>query len=187
MSTPRSAGRPKAISREMLEEAACELFLEQGYDATSVADITRRAGVSRATFFNYVDSKSGLLWAAVDDVIAEVESMLTGVGADVPALRDVLTDAARLMHPGVAVLAIANADAMGVADELVLTGAGRQARLAQILAEALRGGGRQALDADVVARAHAGAFFAALESWAQGDPGTRPFGAELERAFGFLT
>lgn len=186
MTTPRSAGRPKAISREMLEEAACELFLERGYGATSVADITRRAGVSRASFFNYVDSKSGLLWAAVDDVIAEVEGMLAGVGAEPRALRDVLTDAAELMQPGVAVLAIANADAMGVTSELVLTGAGRQARLAQILAEALRGAGREALEADVVARAHAGAFFAALESWAQGDPGAQPFGDALERALAVL-
>lgn len=46
-----------------------KLFLERGYDATSVADITSRAGVSRSTFFNYVESKSDLLWARFDDAV----------------------------------------------------------------------------------------------------------------------
>ncbi|HLS00520.1 MAG TPA: helix-turn-helix domain-containing protein, partial [Beutenbergiaceae bacterium] len=60
----------------MLEEAACELFLERGYPGTSVADITTRAGVSRATFFNYVTSKSDLLWAGVDDAIDDAAARL---------------------------------------------------------------------------------------------------------------
>ncbi len=50
----------------MLSEAACELFLEQGYDATSVSDITRRAGVSRSSFFNYFSAKSDVLWSGFD-------------------------------------------------------------------------------------------------------------------------
>ncbi len=54
----------------MLEEAASELFLERGYAATSVADITQRAGVSRSTFFNYVETKSDLLWSAFDEAAA---------------------------------------------------------------------------------------------------------------------
>ncbi len=63
---PRS-GRPRASSREVLSEAACELFLEQGYDATSVSDITRRAGVSRSSFFNYFSAKSDVLWSGYDE------------------------------------------------------------------------------------------------------------------------
>lgn len=181
MSTPRAAGRPKAISREMLEEAACELFLEQGYGSTSVADITQRAGVSRATFFNYVESKSGLLWASVDDVLAAIEAGLTH--DDEPA--DVLLRAAQQMSVGVAVLAIGNADAMGVEAELELTGAARQSRLARALADSLRAKGP--LAADVLARAYAGAFFAAFEFWAQGDPGATSFEVELREALGLLS
>ncbi|MBN9180650.1 MAG: TetR family transcriptional regulator, partial [Microbacterium sp.] len=41
------AGRPKSSSRETIADAACELFLEQGYEHTSIADIATRAGVSR--------------------------------------------------------------------------------------------------------------------------------------------
>ena len=38
------AGRPRASSRETLAEAACELFLEQGFEATTIADITSSRG-----------------------------------------------------------------------------------------------------------------------------------------------
>src|SRR5690625_1473962 len=147
MNIPRSVGRPRAISREMLEEAACELFLEQGYERTSVADITRRAGVSRATFFNYVDSKAGRLWASVGDAVAAVEQVLAGVQAAPAEVRTALVQVAGSMLPGVAVLAIANAQAMGVTEELVHTGAARQARLALVLAESYRAAGREPLEA----------------------------------------
>ena len=38
MTADSRTGRPRASSRETLAEAACELFLEQGYEATSIAD-----------------------------------------------------------------------------------------------------------------------------------------------------
>ena len=66
MATAPRAGRPRASSRETLAEAASELFLEQGYEATSIADITQRAGVSRSSFFNYFSSKSDVLWSGLD-------------------------------------------------------------------------------------------------------------------------
>ncbi len=191
MTTPRSAGRPKAISREMLEEAACELFLERGYADTSVVDITQRAGVSRATFFNYVDSKSDLLWASVDDAIAGIARTLgyganEGPGGGAEAVREVLLEAADTLAPGVAVLAIANAEAMGVVAELVLTGAQRQARLARTIAEHFRRSGEDGLRADVLSRAYAGAFFAALEAWAKETPGSKPFSASVRDALEVL-
>lgn len=182
MRRPRSAGRPKAISREMLEEAACELFLEQGYEDTSVVDITRRAGVSRATFFNYVDSKSHLLWASVDDVLDGVGRELTSGAGVVDSLRQAALD----LQPGVAVLAIRNAEAMGVEAELLRTSAERQAILASVIAEFLRAQGHSVLAADVRARAQAGAFFAALESWARSDFDGRTFAEVLDLALAEL-
>ena len=64
-----SRGRPRTSSRAALEEAALELFLEQGYTPTTIDQITSRAGVSRATFFNYFSSKADLLWVEVDDAL----------------------------------------------------------------------------------------------------------------------
>src|SRR5699024_7151026 len=95
MSERSRVGRPRAVSREILEEAACDLFLEQGYAATSVADITQRAGVSRATFFNYVPTKSDLLWTSIDDAL---ERLATDLAEREPAADPVAATAAALLQ-----------------------------------------------------------------------------------------
>jgi AcrR family transcriptional regulator len=50
-------------ARERLVVAAVELFTEQGYDATTVAQIAEHAGVTRSTFFRYFPDKRDLLAA----------------------------------------------------------------------------------------------------------------------------
>lgn len=79
--TTTARGRPRQSSRDVLEEAAQELFLEQGYDNTTVDQIAQRAGVSRATFFNYFSSKAEVLWCQVDDELehlrADIDSGLS--------------------------------------------------------------------------------------------------------------
>ena len=68
-------GRPKRISREVLGEAATELFLERGYAAVSVDDIAKTAGVSRATFFNYFSAKVDVLFVEIDAALDELERL----------------------------------------------------------------------------------------------------------------
>ena len=53
--------RKKLETRQGLLKAAQALFLEQGYRATTVEEITERADVSKGTFFNYFPSKEALL------------------------------------------------------------------------------------------------------------------------------
>jgi AcrR family transcriptional regulator len=48
-------------TRERLLTAALELFAERGYDATTIAGVAARAGVSEMTFFRYFPSKESLL------------------------------------------------------------------------------------------------------------------------------
>jgi AcrR family transcriptional regulator len=50
-------------ARERLVVAAVDLFTEQGYDATTVAQIAERAGVTKSTFFRYFPDKRDLLMA----------------------------------------------------------------------------------------------------------------------------
>lgn len=50
-------------ARERLVLAAVDLFTEQGYDATTVAQITERAGVTKSTFFRHFPDKRELLVA----------------------------------------------------------------------------------------------------------------------------
>ena len=51
----------KLERRERLYEAALALFRTQGYEATTVAQITQRAGLAKGTFFNYFATKDAVL------------------------------------------------------------------------------------------------------------------------------
>ncbi|GAA3509123.1 TetR/AcrR family transcriptional regulator [Georgenia daeguensis] len=192
MSSGRRAGRPRSASREILEEAACELFLEKGYDATSVADITQRAGVSRNTFFNYIPTKSDLLWTSVDDALEGLAADLAatrggdGPGDAVADVRAALLRLAAAMEPGTVVLAFANAEPMGVAEELEESAARRQSRAGRIVADHLRRRGADELTADVLGKAHAGAFLAALRAWSRSSAPREPFPDVLSRALDVL-
>jgi AcrR family transcriptional regulator len=50
-------------ARDRLIVAAVDLFSEQGYDATTVAQIAERAGVTKSTFFRHFPDKRELLVA----------------------------------------------------------------------------------------------------------------------------
>lgn len=204
MGQSRKAGRPLAISLDMLEEAACELFFEQGYASTSVSDITQRAGVSRATFFNYVSAKSDLLWISVDAALEQLASSLsvkaTGAATvtesgtarrdSLHTIRQELGAMVAGLKPCTAVLALANADIMGLVEELDRSSASRQQRLTWIIAGALLQGGWDQLSAEAVAAAHAGAFLAALRAWSKSNPGRTSlsdFFAKAVLALDFMT
>ena len=51
----------KRITRERILHAALQLFAEKGYHETTVAEITKQAGVAKGTFFNYFQSKEEVL------------------------------------------------------------------------------------------------------------------------------
>lgn len=173
--TSVSRGRPLASSRETLADAACELFLEQGYETTTVADLTRRAGVSRSSFFNYFDGKAATIWYALDEQLSAQAQ--AGAGT---AVTDVHALAARLgaapLHT--LALAIANSEAMGVTAELETGRALRQAALARTL----RGPGRADLAAELRGGVQAAAVFAAIWHWAQAGAGTHSLEHEVRSA-----
>jgi AcrR family transcriptional regulator len=51
----------KIDRRERLYEAALQLFRTQGYEGTTVSQITRQAGLAKGTFFNYFPTKDAVL------------------------------------------------------------------------------------------------------------------------------
>jgi AcrR family transcriptional regulator len=184
MSSTGRAGRPKASSRETLAEAACELFLERGYDATSVADITQRAGVSRSSFFNYFSSKSDVLWSGLDSRIAESVRALSALGAaaDGEAVREVVREAMRDFAPDPLALALRNTVAMGLEEELIRDTGLRQARLAAAIAAAARAAGIGIIRGDILGAAHAAALFSSLRVWAEQGAGRGTPYAVLDEA-----
>jgi AcrR family transcriptional regulator len=71
---PRGRHRlpPEVIARsqrERLLEAAIRVVAEKGYAATTVADLTREAGISRTTFYGMFEDKEGCFLVAYDGVI----------------------------------------------------------------------------------------------------------------------
>jgi AcrR family transcriptional regulator len=56
--------RKKQQTREALARAGIELFVERGYDATTLAEIAEAAGVSTRTIFAYFPSKEDILFAS---------------------------------------------------------------------------------------------------------------------------
>ena len=62
---PQATGlrsRKKQRTRLAIADAALELFIEKGYEATTVDEIAERAEVSKATFFRYFASKGEVIF-----------------------------------------------------------------------------------------------------------------------------
>lgn len=123
--TTRERGRPRRSSPQELEDAATELFLEQGFHNTTADDIATRAGISRATFFNYFPLKSDVLWVGVDAVLAQWRHAIDSGHRCGPALFALLAE----VSPDRVPLIATHREAMGIHDELSL-GAGT--RLLQV-------------------------------------------------------
>jgi AcrR family transcriptional regulator len=64
-------GRWEPNARQRLERAALALFAEKGYDATTVAEIADRAGLTKSTFFRHFADKREVLFGG-QDMLAEL-------------------------------------------------------------------------------------------------------------------
>lgn len=62
--TDTMSGRPRGSQRERLVEAMIDMCAEVGYQATSIAEVSTRAGVSSATFYEQFSGKEDCLVAA---------------------------------------------------------------------------------------------------------------------------
>ncbi|MGH8979761.1 MAG: mycofactocin system transcriptional regulator [Acidimicrobiales bacterium] len=82
--TGRAIGRPPVTTRAELEHVALALFLEDGFEETTVDDIARAAGISRRTFFRYFASKNDVAWGDFDEHLARFQAHFDAVPATVP-------------------------------------------------------------------------------------------------------
>lgn len=184
------AGRPRASSQRMLEEAASELFLEQGYAKTTIEQITQRAGVSRNTFFNYFGSKSELLWIELDTSLAVLTEALAAVpegSAPLEAVGDALRATAETFTAERAPLVLTQHEVMGIDAELKATGLARALAHADVIERFLAvriQGPDAALRARAIALAVLGAAAAAVGRWAADGPERDPLVAYVDRVVG---
>ncbi|MGR9244332.1 TetR family transcriptional regulator [Rhizobium leguminosarum] len=129
--------RKRRQTRERIEQAAMALFLQRGFEATTIEDITEAADVSKRSFFDYFPSKEEVVFAwqdaFADRLIAAIaarpadESSVTAVEAAITA-----TVIAAVDEPGLALGdLIHRTPALKARDQL------KYAKLEQKLAEAL--------------------------------------------------
>ncbi len=71
-----SSGRPPSTTHEEIEAAALDLFVDRGFEATSVEDIAAAVGVVKRTIFRYFPSKNDIVWGDFDWVIERLRQHL---------------------------------------------------------------------------------------------------------------
>ena len=162
-------GRWEPNARERLERAALALFVERGYDATTVAEIADRAGLTKSTFFRHFADKREVLFGGQDMLterftraIATAPATATTVdclGAALAAAAVAFTAERRDLAPQRRAVIAAHSELQE--RELL-----KRARLASAMAEALRGRGADDTTARLAADMGVLAFSTAYARWA---------------------
>jgi AcrR family transcriptional regulator len=161
--------RKRQQTRERLTRAAMALFLERGFEATTLDNIAAAADISRRSFFHYFASKEDVVFAWHEEITAALieavaarpagESMLT-------AAENAISVMARQLKPGEAVaMAQLKRDnpALQARDQV------KYEKLERALADALgkrAGRGSEQLEARLVAMIATGAMRIGGDLWA---------------------
>ncbi len=159
-----SRWQPGAQGR--LSQAAMELYIERGFDQTTVAEIAGRAGLTARTFFRYFTDKREVLFAgsgylqehlvsALDNA-PDAASPMEAVSAALDAAAALLTDQERSRQRQSVI--VANAELQE--RELI-----KMATLAAALADGLRRRGVGGTAASLAAEAGIAVFRVAFERW----------------------
>jgi AcrR family transcriptional regulator len=77
---PREARLPR--QRERLLNAAAQEFAERGYAGTSTESISRRAGMSKATFYEHFDNKEDCIVALFDVAVERIRTAMAEASED---------------------------------------------------------------------------------------------------------
>jgi AcrR family transcriptional regulator len=162
-------------ARERMVLAAVDLFTEQGYDATTVAQIAERAGVTKSTFFRHFADKRELLAAgqeALSRLLAEgiaeapqTASPLEAVAAGLERASSAMGPMNRDLGPRLKAAIAANA-------ELQERDALKSVGLAAAVTDALVARGVPDLIAHLAGEIGILAFKRGYSQWLEADPGT---------------
>jgi AcrR family transcriptional regulator len=158
-------------ARGRLEQAALELFIERGFEQTTVAEIAQRAGLTERTFFRYFADKREVLFAGagvLQEMLVRAVSQAPGSATPLDAIAGALEATAPLFaergdyaRRRQAVI-VANAELQE--RELI-----KMSALAAAMAGALRERGTPAPEASLAAEAGIAVFRVAFERWTTED------------------
>ncbi len=93
---PRTDVRGGPQTRARISQVATRLFLDRGFDAVTVAEVAREAGVSSVTVFNHFPRKEDLLLDRADDAAELLRSAVRGRGAGVDVVESLRRTALHL-------------------------------------------------------------------------------------------
>lgn len=82
--------RWKPDARSRLAAAALDLYAERGFDATTVAEIAERAGLTKRTFFRHYADKREVLFSGSEELEAVIVGGVRGAPAGTAPLDAVL-------------------------------------------------------------------------------------------------
>jgi AcrR family transcriptional regulator len=163
-------GRWEPNARGRLEMAGLELYIERGYEQTTVAEIAKRAGLTERTFFRHFADKREVLFSGS----ASLQELLVGTVAGAPAATRPLDAVALAIEAAAARLqerreyaqkrnAVIAANAELRERELI-----KLASLASAIAGELRERGVTEPAASLTAEAGIAVFKVAFETWVDG-------------------
>src|SRR6202040_1555977 len=96
----RGMSRWEPNARGRLEQAALELYLERGFEQTTVAEIAKRAGLTERTVFrHFADKREALFWGA-----GALPELLVSTVASAPDAAPPIDAVAAAIEPAGAVL-----------------------------------------------------------------------------------
>ncbi|MDH6622395.1 AcrR family transcriptional regulator [Streptomyces sp. LBL] len=185
------AASAKPPMRDALVAAAFQLFLERGYEQTTVDDVVALAGVGRRSFFRYFPSKEDVVFPDHERCLADMTDFLaTGDGTEEPVER--VCDAARLVlrmyaeNPTFSVQRYRLTKKVPGLRAYELSVVWRYERaLAEYLRARFAGRPDGTLQADVIAAAVVAAHNNALRSWLRSD-GLCDANAMVDHALGYV-
>jgi AcrR family transcriptional regulator len=170
-------------ARERLERAALALFTEHGYDATTVAEIADRAGLTKSTFFRHFTDKREVLFGGQDlllQVFTDAIKTAPPAATAVDCLAAALEAAAVAFTPERHDLAPQRGAVIAANSELQERELLKRARLSAAMADALRARGTDETTARLAADVGVLGFSTAYTRWAAPE-NTQPF-TEIARA-----
>jgi AcrR family transcriptional regulator len=169
-------------ARERLETAALDLFVENGYEETTVAQIADRAGLNRATFFRHFADKREVLFGGEDVLSGLFADAIRAASPDatlIGCLQAALAAAEVVMTPHRRATAARRVLVVAANTELQERGLLKNARVANSVTAALRERGADELTARLGAEVGLLAFSVAFQRWmgASDDETFAPFAA----------
>ena len=165
-----SVSRWAPNARERLEAAALDLFVENGYEETTVAQIADRAGLNRATFFRHFADKREVLFGGEEALSHLFADAIRAASADatlIECLQAALAGAKVVMTPHRRATAARRVLVVAGNSELQERVLLKHARVADSITVALRERGTDELTARLGAEVGMLAFNVAFRGWMQ--------------------